>query len=202
MLKHLEKHKVLTFFNHGFWSEYSCETQLVITIHDMLQLFGKGKQLDLAILDFSKAFDTVPRDRFLHRIHQYGIRGNIHKWLTSFFTERQMRVQLEKEVSNQTSVDSGIPQGTVLGPILFLCHINDLPMLCHFKYVFLQTTVYYTGKSTRTKTTTYCRKTSLKQLEEWASNWDMRFNTKKFYILSLKWRAVKTTPWTTIYWNK
>ena len=64
-------------------------------------------------------------------------------------------------------------------------------MLCHFKYVFLQTTVYYTGKSTHTKTTTYCRKTSLKQLEEWASNWDMWFNTKKCYILSLKMKSRK-----------
>ena len=109
-LKHLDKHGVLTSLNHGFRSGNSCKTQLAITIHDMLHSFDKVKQLDIAILDCSKAFDTVPNDRFLHKIHQYGIRGNIHKWLTSFLTERQMRVQLEGEFSNQTSVDWGIPK--------------------------------------------------------------------------------------------
>jgi hypothetical protein len=60
MMKHLEKHNVLTSQNHVFRSGYSCETQLVVTIHDMLQSFDQGKQVDIGILDFSKAFDTVP----------------------------------------------------------------------------------------------------------------------------------------------
>ena len=72
MLKHLEKNKVLTTLNHGLRSGYSCETQLAITINDMLQSYDKGNQVDIAILDFSKAFDTVPHDRLLHKIHQYG----------------------------------------------------------------------------------------------------------------------------------
>ena len=65
-MKYLEKHNVLTSLNHGFRSGYSCETQLVVTMHDMLQSFDKGKQVDIGILDFSKAFDTVPHDRLLH----------------------------------------------------------------------------------------------------------------------------------------
>jgi hypothetical protein len=126
MMKHLEKHNVLTSLNHGFRSGYSCETQLVVTIHDMLQSFDQGKQVDIGILDFSKAFDTVPHDRLLHNIDQYGIRGTLHTWLTSFLTERKMRVALEGEFSDEATVDSGVPQGTVLGPILFLCHINSV----------------------------------------------------------------------------
>ena len=119
-MKHLEKHNVLTSLNHWFRSGYSCETQLVVTIHDMLQSFDKGKQVDIVILDFSKAFDTVPHDRLLHQIDQYGIRGPLHTWLTSFLTERKMRVALEGEYSDEATVDSGVPQGTVSGTYVIL----------------------------------------------------------------------------------
>ena len=113
MMKHLEKHNVLTSQNHGFRSGYSCKTQLVVTIHDMLQSFHKGKQVDIGILDFSKAFDTVPHDRLLHKIDQYGIRGPLHTRLTYFLTERNMRVAVEGEYFDEATVDSGVPQGSV-----------------------------------------------------------------------------------------
>ena len=74
----------------------------------MLQSFEQGKQVDLGILNFSKAFDTVPHDRLLHQIDQYGIRGPLHTWLTSFLTERIMRVALEGEYSDEATVDSGV----------------------------------------------------------------------------------------------
>ena len=126
MMNHLEKHNILTSLNNGFRSGYSCETQLAVTIHDMLQSFDKTKQLNIAILDFSKAFDTVPHDRLLHKLNNYDIRGPLHAWLTTFLTKRKMCVALEGEFSNEATIESGVSQGTVLGPILFLCHINDL----------------------------------------------------------------------------
>jgi len=185
MLKHLERYQVLTSLNHGFRSGYSCETQLAITIHDMLQSYDKGNQVDIAILDFSKAFDTVPHDRLLHKIHQYGIRGNVHKWLTSFLTERKMRVQLEGEHSKDAPVESGVSQGTVLGPILFLCHINDLPDAVNSSVrLFADDCLLY--REIKNQNDHNKLQEDLNSLEKWAADWGMRFNTKKCYILSLR----------------
>jgi hypothetical protein len=97
MLKHLEKNKILTNLNHGFRSGYSCVAQLLTTINDFLQEHDKGHQIDVAILDFSKSFDTVPHSKLLHKLHHYGIKGKIRKWLTSFLTARSMRTIVEGE---------------------------------------------------------------------------------------------------------
>ena len=79
-MKHLESNKILTKLNHGFRSGYSCETQLITTLNDFLLEHDKGNQVDVAILDFSNAFDTVPHDKLLQKLHQYGIKGTLHSW--------------------------------------------------------------------------------------------------------------------------
>ena len=113
--------------NHGFRSGYSTETQLFVTVNDLLELYDKNKQVDIAILEFYKAFDTVPHDKLLQKLDNYGVRGNILQSLTRFLKIRKMNVFFEGEHSDSVLVEIGVPQGTVLGPLMFLCHIHDLP---------------------------------------------------------------------------
>ena len=84
-----------------------------------MQNFYSKQQTDLVILDFSKAFDTVPHKKLQFKLSKYGITGNINKWIQSFLVLRKQQVIVEVESSKPCSVDSGVPRGSVLGPLLF-----------------------------------------------------------------------------------
>ena len=184
LLNHLENNKILTTLNHGFRSGYSCETQLLTTVHDFVTSFENNKQVDVAILDFSKAFDTVPHKKLLHKLRQYGITGPIHSWLQNFLTGRTMRVVVDGCCSDSTSVDSGVPQETVLGPLLFLCYINDLPDSAVSQVrLFADDCLLYREINTFQDHITLQQ--DLKNLESWADTWGMRLNATKCYILSI-----------------
>ena len=133
ILGHLEDHEILTDLQHGFRSGRSCETQLITTFHDIASAYKKGSQIDIAVLDFSKAFDTVPHDGLLSKLKHYGIDDKIWLWISNFLKQRKQRVVVDGIQSDLVTVDSGVPQGTVLGPILFLLHINDLPSVISSK---------------------------------------------------------------------
>ena len=160
-------------------------TQLLTTAFNLFNSFEREKQTDVAILDFSKAFDTVPHKKLLHKLSLYGITGPLHAWLSNFLTQRSMRVVIEGACSKSTTVDSGVPQGTVLGPILFLCHINDLPSSVSSQVrLFADDCLLYREINTFKDHLTLQQ--DLKQLEVWADTWGMRFNASKCYILSIK----------------
>jgi len=114
--KHLESYNILTDRQHGVRSRRSCETSLLTTIHDLTSTLDKNRQIDVILLDFSKAFDTVPLNRLLHKLDHYGTRASTHLWIKKCLTNRTQEVLVKGCKSGQVHVSSGVPQGTVLAP--------------------------------------------------------------------------------------
>ena len=107
---------------------------LITTFQDIAESYDKkGSQIDIAVLDFSKAFDTVPHSDLLSKLKHYGIDKNIWQWISNFLKNCKQCVVVDGISSSPAHVNSGVPQGTVLGTILFLLHINDLPSIVSSK---------------------------------------------------------------------
>ena len=140
------------------------------------------QQTDLLFLDFSKAFDTVPHRRLLSKLKFYGVRGQLHHWISSWLTGRHQRVIVDGESSDATPVKSGVPQGTILGPLMFLAYINDInENITSSIRLFADDCVIY-------KTVTSVQEAEqlqddLQKIYEWTNKWQMKLNVDKCAVL-------------------
>ena len=139
--QHLKTHNILCDEQHGFRAKRSCETQLISTIHDLAKNLDDGIQTDAILLDLTMAFDRVPHKHLCNKLSYYGINGSTLNWIKNFLQGRTQQVIMEGHYSN-ISVTSGVPQGTVLAPLLFLCYINDLPTNINSKIISIFSVEY------------------------------------------------------------
>ena len=168
---------------HGFRSKRSCLSQLLEHQLDILEALGDGLDVDVIYLDFAKAFDKVDHGILLHKLKSRGIKGILLRWIEAFLTGRKQCVAVDGAVSSESAVISGVPQGSVLGPLLFLIHISDIndSLLHSTATSFADDTRI--RKSIKSIEDCYALQTDLSLIYQWADANNMLFNGKKFELM-------------------
>ena len=178
IMSHADRNNILYPLQHGFRSKRSCKTQLLEFVDDVSSNMSSGKQTDVLVMDFSKTFDKVSHSLLIHKINHYGIRGKTNSWIQNFLSDRTQAVVVDGETSNFISVESGVPQGSVMGPSLFLFYINDIPQgLSSTIRLFADDTIVYLTISSDTDAQTL--QSDLDKLGIWEQKWKMEFHPGK-----------------------
>ena len=191
LLEHIIVHKIMNFAEnnnilcreqHGFRRHRSCTSQLLGLVDDISYSRDKGKQVDMLVMDFAKAFDKVSHSLLMHKLQHYGITGAINKWIKNFLSDRKQAVVVDGATSSFVPVESGVPQGSVLGPSLFLLYINDLPKgLTSTTRLFADDTACHREID---RATDQCKmQKDLDGLADWEQKWLMSFHPDKCKVL-------------------
>ena len=182
---HLINNNLLSDHQFGFVSGRSTITQLLVTLNDWLFNLDNELPTDAAYMDFRKAFDTVPHQRLLNKLKGYNINGPILNWISSFLSERYQFVKINNSQSSRLKVTSGVPQGSVLGPTLFIYFINDLPNMSYNSSVkiFADDTKVY--NEIKNPNDVQQLQNSIDEMYEWTQKWLLKFNKDKCKIVHL-----------------
>jgi len=189
-MKHLGRYDILSDRQHGFGKKRSCQTQLILTVNDLARSVNNSSQIDAILLDFSQAFNKVSHSRLLRKLEHSGIRNSTLSWITDFLQGRTQDVVLDGQTSSESPVTSGVPQGTVTGPLLFLVYINDLPSRVRSTVrMFTDDCLLYQEIHSMNDTKIF--QDDLDSLQAWERDWLMEFNPSKCEAITF---TKKTKP--------
>lgn len=194
LIDFLEKRNALSPYQHGFRKNLSTVTQLVTTVHDFSHILDMTGQVDALFLDFSKAFDKVPHGKLLRKLEYLGVPSNVVKWIGAYLRDRRQFVQVSDHSSELLYVTSGVPQGSVLGPLLFLIYINDLADLINNDVcirLFADDCVVF--KEIRAPNDHVLLQENLQAIGDWCIRWDMELNTEKSVLLRITRKKMPST---------
>jgi len=178
VVKHLETNLLIHDSQHGNRKGRSCLTNLLTFLDKVTSDIDTGKDVDVIFLDFAKAFDKVPHQRLLQKLTSHGITGKLLQWISNWLSNRKQRVCINGSLSDWIQVLSGVPQGSVLGPILFLIFINDLECgITNWILKFADDTKIFGPVCDYNDYTAF--QEDLNRLFSWTTDWQMAFNIEK-----------------------
>jgi hypothetical protein len=190
LLNYLLHKKLITKHQHGFLNKRSTATNLLECTQDWIVALSNHHCVDVIYIDFSRAFDSIVFTKLIAKLKNCGIDGKLLAWLTGFLHNRTQCVVLENCFSSEATVNSGVIQGSVLGPILFLIYINDVAAACND---IVRVKLFADDVKLYSIIDTSCSTTSLQQsidsLASWASSWQLSINISKCSVLSLRNRT-------------
>ena len=182
IIDYMITNKLFADQQHGFVPNRSCMTQLLCVIEDWTKWIDEENCIDTIFLDFQKVFDSVTHEHLLSKLKAYGILGKYHSWIRDFLSNRRQRVIVGNEKSEWEPVKSGIPQGSVLGPLMFVIFINDLPdAVSSTIKIFADDTKMY--RQVNCDEDRKMLQNDINKLHEWAYTWQLRFNASKCKVM-------------------
>jgi hypothetical protein len=184
LLNFLNQEAILYDKQFGFRKSNSTQMPLVLLVDEILKAFENKSNVLGVFLDFSKAFDTVNHSILLQKLEYYGIRGTALDWIKSYLFNRKQFVYYGGEKSCLKTISHGVPQGSILGPLLFLIYINDLPLAVKHLSIFMfadDTNVFLTGKNVRHLET--IMNNELELLSEWLRSNKLSLNVNKTHYM-------------------
>ena len=184
VVEHLQKFSLLNDSQHGFMKGKSCLTNLLEYLENVTKTLDGGDPLDVIYLDFAKAFDKVPHKRLILKLEAHGISGNISKWIQQWLTGRKQQVNINGKISSWADVLSGVPQGSVLGPLLFLIYINDIDEGVVSKLWKFADDSKICSK-VRNEADADILRNDLNKLFKWSQDWQMLFNVEKCVVMHM-----------------
>ena len=184
LISFLEKHNII--FEHPFGFQKKKSTSLaILDLYNQLVRAIEHKHFSCCIfLDLAKAFDTVDNSILLDKLEYYGIRGTALNWFKSYLTDRAQKVSINGQLSNSNKIKSGVPQGSVLGPLLFLLYINDMPSvskLLKFHLFADDTSIFFSDQNLRNLENTVNHE--LTKVSDWLTANKLTLNVEKSNFL-------------------